>query len=92
MDIIAEGMLPPSFVELFSVIQAYSNIAPEFQARITLTVMAVGSLHYRSQSTSISAEIRDFHLSDNFFHFTGQKLSHAVSGSKMCMSIQLIAP
>ena len=72
MDIIAEGMLPLSYVKLYSVKQEYSHIAPDCQARITLTVMPVGSLHYRSQSTSISAEIRDFHLSDNFFHFTGQ--------------------
>ena len=64
VDIIAEGMLPRSFVELYSVKQAYPHIAPEFQARIrpTLTVMPVWSVHYRSQLTSISIKICDFHL------------------------------
>ena len=39
-DITAEGMLPLSYVELYSLIQAYSHIAPGFQAIIkpTLTV------------------------------------------------------
>ena len=64
VDIIAEGMLPRFFVELYSVQQAYPYMAPEFQARnrSTLTVMPVWSVHYRSQLTSISIKICDFHL------------------------------
>ena len=36
VDIVAEGLLPMSFVELESVKRAYSNMVPEFQVRLNL--------------------------------------------------------